>query len=66
MFVSPVPLPVKYWFAFIVNASTLLVNILMTSADGLYIPDDELKLMFAYIRKRFPNVRITGAEDYGL
>ena len=24
------------------------------------------KLMFNYIRKRFPNVRITGAEDYGL
>jgi hypothetical protein len=24
------------------------------------------ELMFAYIRKRFPNVRITGAENYGL
>lgn len=28
--------------------------------------DNADKLMFAYIRKRFPNVRITGAEDYGL
>ena len=28
--------------------------------------DNADKLMFTYIRKRFPNVRITGAEDYGL
>ena len=28
--------------------------------------DNADKLMFAYIRKKFPNVRITGAEDYGL
>ena len=28
--------------------------------------DNADELMFAYIRKRFPNVRITGAEDYGL
>jgi hypothetical protein len=28
--------------------------------------DNADKLMFDYIRKRFPNVKITGVENYGL
>ena len=28
--------------------------------------DNVDKLMFDYIRKRFPNVKINGVEDYGL
>ena len=43
------PFPDKTWLESIVNASVLFVKILITFAEGWYMPEVELKLIFGVV-----------------